>query len=120
MALFAVTFVLAWALLYAREERMEVPAQTKVLLLVVTVILYTVFGKVYEAFLLDVERIHHMVYSQMLAAVILTISRSELPVCIVYPAKSTYPSSMADMSGISSSRHPINERRKASSMMFRI
>lgn len=70
VALFAVTFVLAWALLYAREERMGVPAQTKVLLLVVTVILYTVFGKVYEAFLLDVERIHHMVYSQMLAAVI--------------------------------------------------
>ena len=63
-------FVLAWPAMYDRAQRMEVPGQTEVLLLLTISILYIMFGRVYDAFLMDVGRIHEIVYSQMLAATV--------------------------------------------------
>ena len=70
VVLMALTFALAWMLLYDEPTRAATPMQTKVLLLLVCSAAYVVIGRIYEAFLLDVDRIHHMVYSQMLAAAI--------------------------------------------------
>lgn len=63
-------FVLAWPAMYDRAQRMKVPGQTEVLLLLTISILYIMFGRVYDAFLMDVGRIHEIVYSQMLAATV--------------------------------------------------
>lgn len=63
-------FVLAWPAMYDRAQLMEVPGQTEVLLLLTISILYIMFGRVYDAFLMDVGRIHEIVYSQMLAATV--------------------------------------------------
>lgn len=63
-------FVLVWPAMYDRAQRMEVPGQTEVLLLLTISILYIMFGRVYDTFLMDVGRIHEIVYSQMLAATV--------------------------------------------------
>lgn len=70
VVLMALTFILAWMLLYDEPTRSATSMQTKALLLLVCTATYVVIGRIYEAFLLDVERIHYMVYSQMLAAAI--------------------------------------------------
>ena len=63
-------FVLAWPTMYDAQQRAEVSVQTEVLLLITIAALYILFGRVYDAFLMDVGRIHELVYSQMLAAVV--------------------------------------------------
>lgn len=62
-------FVFIWRLLYGTTERL-VSEQTQYLLLLSVAALYILFGRIYDAFLLDVGRIHEIVYSQMLAAVV--------------------------------------------------
>lgn len=68
IVLMVLPFVLAWFAMYDKAQRAEVPAQTEVLLLITISALYILFGRIYDAFLLDVGRIHEVVYSQMLAA----------------------------------------------------
>lgn len=62
-------FVFIWRLLYGTTERL-VSEQTQYLLLLSVAALYILFGRIYDAFLLDVGRIHEIVYSQMLSAVV--------------------------------------------------
>ena len=62
-------FVFIWRLLYGTTERL-VSEQTQYLLLLSVAALYILFGRIYDAFLLDVGRIHEIVYSQMLTAVV--------------------------------------------------
>lgn len=63
-------FVLAWFFMYDEARRASVSAQTEVLLLLTITALYILFGRVYDAFLMDVGRIHEIIYSQMLAALV--------------------------------------------------
>lgn len=62
-------FLFVWLLLYGGAQQL-VSMQTKCLLLLSVAALYVVFGRVYDAFLLDVGRIHEIIYSQMLAALV--------------------------------------------------
>ena len=66
----ALVFALVWRGLYDEVLRFEVTMQTKVLLLFVCLSVYVIAGRVYEAFLLGVDRVRQMVYSQMLACVV--------------------------------------------------
>ena len=61
---------LTWIGFYYQEQRRTVPIQTEILLLLLVTALYILFGRVYDAFLLDVDRISEMVYSQMLAVIV--------------------------------------------------
>ena len=62
-------FLFVWLLLYGGAQQL-VSMQTKCLLLLSVAALYVVSGRVYDAFLLDVGRIHEIIYSQMLAALV--------------------------------------------------
>ena len=68
VALMACTFVLVWEMLYEAPMRVEALLQTKLLLLMMCLSVYVWIGRIYDAFLLDVDHIHYMIYSQMLAA----------------------------------------------------
>ena len=70
VALMGLTFILIWTILYDQQTRLEETIQTEGLLMIVCAFVYIVIGRVYEAFLLGVERIRHMVYSQMLAVAV--------------------------------------------------
>ena len=61
---------LTWIGLYQAEYRHSVPFQTAALLMLTAAVMYVLFGRVYDAFLLDVDRISEMVLSQMLAALV--------------------------------------------------
>ena len=68
--LMVLPFLPAWFAMYGKAQRAEVPTQTAVLLQLTISALYILFGRIYDAFLLDVGRIHDIVYSQMLAALV--------------------------------------------------
>ena len=68
--LMVLPFVLAWFSMYGEAQRNGVPVQTEVLLLLTITALYVLFGRVYDALMLDVGRIHEVIYSQMLAALV--------------------------------------------------
>lgn len=68
--LMVLPFVLAWFAMYGEAQRNGVPVQTEVLLLLTITALYVLFGRVYDALMLDVGRIHEVIYSQMLAALV--------------------------------------------------
>src|SRR5699024_3920622 len=67
-AMVTIPFALCWYLYYA--ERISSPYYGKGNLLVVALyfILYIVFGRVYDAFLMSMQRISEIVYAQFLAA----------------------------------------------------
>lgn len=67
------SYIFIWFLTYSEPVRAEVSIQAKILLLVTTLALYILLGRIYEAFLLGVERIRDMVYSQLLTAFIVDV-----------------------------------------------
>ena len=70
VALITIPFALVWMYYYA--ERTDAPyyAKGNWLIIVLFLILYTIYGHVYDALLLQISHISEMVYSQSLSAVI--------------------------------------------------
>lgn len=68
--LMVLPFALAWFAMYGEAQRDGVPVQTEILLMLTITVLYVLFGRVYDALMLDVGRIHEVIYSQMLAALV--------------------------------------------------
>ena len=68
--LMALSFVLVWRLLYDGQTRVATPVRMRLLLLLACSAIYVGVGRIYGAFLLDVDRVQCMIYSQMLAAAI--------------------------------------------------
>ena len=68
--LMVLPFALAWFAMYGEAQRDGVPVQTEILLMLTISALYVLFGRVYDALMLDVGRIHEIIYSQMLAALV--------------------------------------------------
>jgi len=66
----ALPFIAAWHLYYAKHVSSPYYFWGNVLVDALFVIFYTVFGRIYSAFLISLNRISELIYSQVLAALI--------------------------------------------------
>ena len=67
--LMTVPFAVCWFFYYMRPAQ-AMTALSRYMILVLFTVLYTVYGKVYDAFLISYYRISEMIYSQILAVLI--------------------------------------------------
>ena len=70
IVLMTIPFAIGWLCYYADRTASPYYAKGNYLIIVLFAILYSVYGKVYDALLLSLNRISEMVYSQGLAAFI--------------------------------------------------
>ncbi len=68
--LMTVPFAACWLLYYFRLASESSTAISRYTMLLLFIVLYTVYGKVYDAFLVSYYRISEMVYSQVLAVLV--------------------------------------------------
>lgn len=68
--LMAVPFGICWTGYYTFHSAFPMHQQTKWLVIGLFVVIYTIFGRIYEAFLVSLHRISEMVYSQAIAALV--------------------------------------------------
>ena len=70
VTMITIPFALCWFLYYAQHTEAPFYAKGNYLMIALFVVLYTVFGRVYDAFLMSMQRIAEVVYEQFLAAAV--------------------------------------------------
>ena len=70
VTMITIPFALCWFLYYAQRTEAPFYAKGNYLIIALFVVLYTVFGRVYDAFLMSMQRIAEVVYEQFLAAAV--------------------------------------------------
>lgn len=70
VTMITIPFALCWFLYYAQRTEAPFYAKGNYLMIALFVVLYTVFGRVYDAFLMSMQRIAEVVYEQFLAAAV--------------------------------------------------
>lgn len=86
--LMTLPFGICWYLFYANHTAALFARNARLYVLILYILFYVAFGRVYEAFLLSYKRISELVYSQMLAA---CISDGILYVLICFLCKGFQP-----------------------------
>ena len=66
----AIPFAFAWYVYYADKIRVPYVRRGNWVIILLFLLLYVIFGRTYEAFMVSYNRISEMIYSQMLAVVI--------------------------------------------------
>ena len=80
--LMTVPFALCWFLYYMPQSTESDSPLSRYMILVLFAVLYVIYGKVYDAFLISYYRISEMIYSQMLAVLIVD-GISYLTICMM-------------------------------------
>ena len=70
VTMITIPFALCWFLYYAQRTEAPFYAKGNYLIIALFIVLYTVFGRVYDAFLMSMQRIAEVVYEQFLAAAV--------------------------------------------------
>ncbi len=66
----AVPFAICWFCFYALEADMQTNKMGSMLIILLFLVLYVTYGRIYDAFLVSLYRISEMIYSQMLSVLI--------------------------------------------------
>lgn len=66
----AFPFAMCWKLIYVAKTDLELHTLSGVLIVSIFLFIYVTYGRIYDAFLVSMNRISEMIYSQMLAVLI--------------------------------------------------
>lgn len=66
----AFPFAMCWKLIYAAKTQLDLHTLSGLLIVGIFLFIYITYGRIYDAFLVSINRISEMIYSQMLAVLI--------------------------------------------------